>query len=183
MKNLKRLASTLALLILGGYLLGHFKMNVTQPDYMDSYFEQIEAQISNRDVRNTEVSQSDVAWHLDHMLKAINNISKELSESDPAQFTSEFNPIRTVVLTSNIIPRGAAQAPASVKPPDDISTQAIYDQLAQAKKNAKMVFEQVDENGHFNHNEFGVLNKSQAMRLMQVHTHHHLKIINDILNQ
>ena len=181
MKKLKITASIIDIIILGGYLLTQSKMHVTQADYMDPYFERIEARIGDRDAKNTEVSASDVAWHLDHILKAINNISKELSESDPQEFDSEFNPIRVVVLTSNIIPRGVAQAPASVRPPDEITTEAIYAQLTQAKENAKMVFDRVDENGHFNHNEFGVLNKPQAMRLMQVHTHHHLKIIDDIL--
>jgi len=48
-------------------------------------------QLPNRDQLNTEVSAVAVSWHLDHMLKAINNIYSILENSDSSKYESQLN--------------------------------------------------------------------------------------------
>lgn len=141
---------------------------------------EIENYIPQRDSINPEVSKADIAWHLDHMLKTVNEISKVLKASNPNDFKSSLNAPRTMSLTFGYIPRGAAQSPEIVRPPEVILTKDIISQLQKAEQNIK-VLNSLDENTYFEHPVFGIINKEMAIRFIQVHTNHHLKIIEDIL--
>ena len=149
-------------------------------DFLDKELAEIESLIEKRDVKNTAVSQADVAWHLDHSLKVVNRLSESLSTSNPEDFASELNMSRLVVFTTGIIPRGRAQASEEVLPPAEIRTEDILAQLATARTNLTGLSD-LDEKAHMEHPVFRTLDKGQTKRLMKVHTRHHLKIIRDIL--
>ena len=178
----RKLIFALIIVSLGLFLLTYFKMNISDPEFMDDQLAEIERLIPERDALNSEVSQVPIAWHLDHMLKTINNICVALEASDPAEFESSFDFTRTMSLTLNYIPRGRAQAPDAVKPPDIIHTEALSAQLQEARTRLQQAF-QLDEDAHFDHPIFGTINRGNTLRFIEVHTNHHLKIINDILQQ
>ncbi len=177
---MKRFLKIIIFLALAIFFFAKLKMNTNQSDFLESYLNEVESFIEQRDVINTEVSQADVAWHLDHMLKTVNQIYLSLEDSDPEDFDSSFSMIRTVSLSMNYIPRGRAQSPQSVTPPENILTQDIYSQLEEARQNATKMLE-LDKYAYFDHPVFGLLKRSQSMRFLQVHTNHHLKIIRDII--
>ena len=154
----------------------------TPPDanFMSGRLNEIERYFVFRDLSNEEVSTVDVAWQLDHTLKAINNITIALENSNPADYQINFNLSRTFVFTRGDFPRGVAQAPASVIPPAKISNQALLDQLKIARDKLPKMHD-LDQNCSYNHDVFGLLNRDQTARLIEVHTDHHLKIIRDIL--
>lgn len=158
------------------------KMSASDPEALSALINEVEQKIQYSDSLNIEVSQAVVAWHLDHLLITMNNISDSLKISNPNEFESSFNPRKLIVLTSGIIPRGVAQSPASVRPPDIILTEDIQANLKSARENLLLVLD-LDENVYFNHPVFGKLNKAQTLRFLQVHTNHHLKIVRDILKE
>ena len=149
-------------------------------DFLDDEFAKIENYIPKRDVKNTTISQADVAWHLDHILKTINQISTNLENSNPNNYQSTFSLQQVIVHTTGTIPRGVAQSPQSVRPPDIILTEAIFLQLKQAKEHLDKI-NSLDENAFIEHPVFKNLDRDQTRRFIKIHTKHHLKIIKDIL--
>ena len=138
--------------------------------------------IEKRDSRRTEISEVDVAWHVDHCLKTINRIYGRLEDSNPEEYTGNFSLSRTLIYTWGDFPRGVAESPKVVRPPDNISTDSLYQQLETARKNIQKLAE-LPANSHFKHPTFKVLNRKQSLRFLEIHTHHHIKIIRDILKK
>ena len=129
---------------------------------------------------NLKVSNANVAWQIDHLLRVINGITKALEQSDSEQFNSSFNLWRTVFLTLNYLPRGKAKAPKKVMPVTVISEDDLIRRLSFAKENSSKL-EKLPILAHFSHPMFGDLHKKQAEKFIRIHTEHHLKIIRDIL--
>ena len=151
-----------------------------QKGFMSDRMDEIERYFSYRSMANDRISKVDVAWQLDHILKAIINITNTLEESDPQDYYFNINPARTFVFNIGDFPRGVAQAPASVMPPEIITDEALADQLKLAR-NKMEIIQGLPEKSSFNHSEFGLLDRNEAARLIEVHTDHHLKIVRDIL--
>mgnify|MGYP000070305931 CR=1 FL=1 len=158
------------------------RMNQSNPEVLLPQLSEIETHIEVRDVKNIDVSKADIAWHLDHMLKTINRLTEALENSDPSAYKSSFNVPRIMSLTAGFIPRGRAESPQNVRPPEIILTDDILRQLLEVRKNIEKL-QNLDDNANFNHPVFGMLNKSQTIRFLEVHTNHHLKIVADILEQ
>ena len=83
-------------------------------------------------------------------------------------------------LFTRYIPRGKGKAPKIVMPTDDIKEEQLRDQLSLARKNIDDI-SSINGNATFKHPYFGVLNKKQTIKFVEVHTKHHLKIMRDIL--
>ncbi|MCL6267514.1 hypothetical protein [Flagellimonas myxillae] len=158
------------------------KVNLSSDSFLDSEFSKIQAAISHRDALSPKVSKVDVAWHLDHMLKTIIFICNALAKSNPAEYKSSFNLTRAIIYTFGGFPRGVAKSPRVVRPPDVILTEEIQQQIVTAKESLKTL-KHLDENVHFNHPYFNILNKKQSIRFIKIHTGHHLKIVRDIIKK
>ena len=156
------------------------RMNQSNPKVLLPQLSEIENNIKSRDATNKEVSKADVAWHLDHMLKTINRLTEALESSNPTTYKTSFNVPRIMSLTAGVIPRGRAESPQNVRPPAIILTDDILRQLLEARKNIEEL-QNLEDNANFNHPVFGMLNKAQTIRFLEVHTNHHLKIVADIL--
>lgn len=150
--------------------------------FLDDKLAEVESHIEQRDQLNPKVSQVDVAWHVDHILKVNNSVFEALADSDPSLYDQDFNFLRFLVLTTGNIPRGAGQAPESVRPPEEILTEDIYAQMDTVRANL-VKLEELDADSYMDHPVFGILDKKQVKRFMKVHTEHHLKIIRDILGE
>ncbi|RNC87827.1 MAG: DUF1569 domain-containing protein [Winogradskyella sp.] len=158
------------------------KMNQNNPEVLHGLLDSVENYIEYRDEINTDVSTVDVAWQLDHILKVMNRITEALEKSKPENYSSSVNVMRVMSLTCNYIPRGRAQSPEIVKPPDVIHTEDIYTQLEEARNNI-IKLKSLNDNSYFKHFVFGKLNKAQTIRFIEVHTNHHLKIVKDIIGK
>ncbi|MEM6343907.1 MAG: DUF1569 domain-containing protein [Bacteroidota bacterium] len=139
-----------------------------------------ESHIPARDAINPPVSKVSVAWHLDHGLKVINGIYFALQKSDPSQYKRSYNLSREAIYLAGAMPRGVAKSPKSVLPPDEILETDIQKQLNQARANIEKL-KALPKNAYFKHPYFGMLNRDQSIRFLEIHTEHHLKIIRDIL--
>ena len=153
---------------------------LTQPEFLAAELVEIESMLLYRDFLSEEVSKVDVAWHMDHSLKVINKVIKSLHSSDPDEYRKEFNFIRMVVLATGRMPRGVGKAPAGVLPPDEIITQDIMTQLAEAELSLASL-NAAHRQSHFDHPVFGLLDLEDTRKFLKIHTNHHLAIIRDII--
>lgn len=156
-------------------------MKQNKANCLSDPLDNIESLIPEKDVKNESVSKADVAWHLDHVLKTVNEVTKSLENSNPKDFKSGFNIPRIMSLTFGFIPRGREQSPSVVRPPEKILTKDIISQLEEARKNID-VLNKLNKKAHFKHPVFGTIDKPTSIRFIEVHTKHHLRIINDILS-
>ncbi len=133
-----------------------------------------------RDSKNLEVSEADVAWHMDHIFLVVDQIYKSLEQSEDNDYNNEFNMKRAYVFTFNNMPRGKATAPDSVRPKGNVDSDILRLHYQQALTTVEK-FSNLPEKKHFNHRVLGPMNRDETVKFLAIHTEHHLKIIRDIL--
>jgi hypothetical protein len=151
-----------------------------EPQSLIPFINELESYLSLKDKRKASVSTSDVAWQIDHSLKVINLVSETLLKSNPNEYKSNFNKWRLLFFSVGYFPRGKVRAPKYVSPTGIITTENLSSQIQRAHQNIE-ILNCANKHAHFKHFIFGVLDKKQTIRFLQIHTNHHLKIIRDIL--
>lgn len=147
---------------------------------LNQLLSEIENHIPFKDKRNDLVSKSDIGWQLDHSLKVFNLVCESLLKSNPNEYKGGFNKWRLLFFTLGYFPRGKVKAPKFVRPPEIITTEDIKQQLNLANKNLEQL-SVANKNTFFKHFIFKNLNKKHTFRFLEIHTNHHLKIVNDIM--
>ena len=142
---------------------------------------ELESKIPFVEQRKEAVSQVTVGWHLEHSLLALIKMISALEHSNPSEYKGKFNVKRSIVFILGKFPRGRAKAPDSVKPGEEISLDSINTLLEKAKQKI-MLFEKLNPGKFFTHPVFGDLQVKKARRIIVIHTYHHIKIINEIIN-
>jgi hypothetical protein len=140
----------------------------------------IESYIQHSERINTNVSKVNVAWQLDHSLKVINSVVKNMHNSDPVLYKDNFSFLGKLLLKLKFFPRGKAKAPKYVMPSETILIDDIKTQLAEARQNIKTIPD-LDKNAFFKHPLFGNVNTWRVIQFLDAHTNHHLKIVKSIL--
>jgi hypothetical protein len=140
---------------------------------------QLESYIANYEKVNLAVSQSSIGWHIDHSLMVINGIIDQLKKSNPEQYKWQFNWIRIFIQIINKIPRGKGKAPKAVQPSESSSIEILNSKL-QIANDSIIELENLEPNNYFKHPYFGNLNLKTTIWFLELHTKHHLEIIEDI---
>jgi hypothetical protein len=146
---------------------------------IDSYVNQLENHIPKYQVKHSKVSQSTIGWQIDHSLKVINSVIITLQSSDPSSYKNNFSFLGKFFFTLGFFPRGKARAPKYVRPPETILKEDLVSQVQLANSNIK-ILQGLDKNAFFKHPLFGNINTRRVHRFLELHTKHHLKIIEDI---
>jgi hypothetical protein len=141
---------------------------------------EIESKIEFRNSKNISVSKSDVAWHLDHVLRVTNGIASIVLTSKPEDYENNFNIKRSLIFLIGKMPRGKARAPKTVVSDGEITLSDLQSKVERAKSLLHN-FHYCTSQKHFRHPYFGSLNLKQTIRFLEIHTKHHLKIVDDIL--
>jgi hypothetical protein len=144
------------------------------------YVNELRTFIPEADKLNVKVSGSNVGWHIDHSLLVLSQIIVAMEASDPANYQFRFNFKRFLAFSMNRFPRGAAKAPKQVKPTDAFNktnTIAAFENIMLRLT----VLENLAPNHFFLHPFFGKLNKKAAIKMLTIHTAHHILIIKDII--
>ncbi|MBT8384256.1 MAG: hypothetical protein KJO83_00950 [Bacteroidia bacterium] len=149
---------------------------------LEKIINDLEQKIDHADKLAANISEKAVDWHIDHSLKVIIAVVNALQNSDPADYKWKFNFIRFYIFTVGSIPRGKGKAPKSVLPADHIIKENLLLQLKEAKERLKII-EKLPLNSNFKHPYFGILNVKMTTTFLDIHTKHHLKIINDIVSK
>ncbi|MEQ8909511.1 MAG: DUF1569 domain-containing protein [Vicingaceae bacterium] len=149
---------------------------------VEKYLDQIERYIPLHEKSNKSVSQVNVGWQLDHCLNVIIKVSKAIKDSDPSNYQAKFHLTYEVLNVLFWLPRGKGRSPKSVLPDEQITQESLEEKLKQARLLLKQLPSLTDKK-YFEHPLFGDLKKERAIRFLGLHTHHHLKIVRDILGQ
>ena len=141
---------------------------------------ELENQISNSESLNLAISKSSVGWHIEHTLLTINVIIDRLKNSDPNDYTWKFNFPKILVFTINKIPRGRAQSPVPVQPKNNFTIDTLKQHVESTKR--KLTELQIlKPTNYIEHPVFGKLKLKHTIKFLEIHTKHHIHIINDIL--
>lgn len=149
---------------------------------LNDLLQQIENAIPHWEKQNTAISLATVGWQLDHSLLVINGIIAQLAQSNPNHYQWRPNWKRTYIQLRNSIPRGKAKAPKPVRPAEIITIEGLQTKLTLAQKNI-ILLESLPNNSYFTHPYFGDLNLKATIWFLKLHTLHHLKIVDDIINK
>ena len=147
---------------------------------LEILLDQFESRIPLFEKENLAISKSNIGWHIEHSLLTLNGVIKFLTHSNPKDYKWKFNFIRIIVLKTGKIPRGKAKAPQIVVPKDTISKTQLLANLEQTRK-LILELETISNDHYFEHPFLGKLKKKAAIRFLEIHTNHHLKIIEDII--
>lgn len=142
--------------------------------------DKLESHVLHARVLNSAISKADIAWHIEHSCLVIIKIIETIQKSHPSKFESKFSLKKSIVFLTGNFPRGAAKAPSSVLPSENVSTEHLTESIAKARASVHALLN-CEKNQYFLHPIFGNLNSLQTFRFLAIHTNHHLKIINDIL--
>ncbi len=151
-------------------------------DALPVLLQRLYAHIPLHEKRNTAISQGGVGWHIQHSLMVISGIIEQVKKSDPLLYKWKFNLLRSIVFFKKTLPRGKAKAPSRVIPREEITptTLQTFFEMAQQKI---IELEQLEAHNYFTHAYFGDLNLQQTKKMILIHTHHHLKIVEDIIKK
>jgi len=148
---------------------------------INAQLDKINSLLKSEDKFNKDISNWSSYKQLEHILIVKKNLTeliiknKEPEEKKPRTFLSY------VVLIFGHIPRGKAKAPSIVEP-QGVAQKELEKLLDEVKESIEGIREgkyQADL-VVMNHPYFGGLTSSECLRFLEVHTNHHLKIINDI---
>jgi hypothetical protein len=146
---------------------------------LDILINQLEASIPKFEKYSATISKSNIGWHIDHALMVLIGIIDTTSKSDPSIYKWEFNFKRFVVMARRKIPRGKAKAPKSVIPKGDYNLDSLKNKIAIAKSKLEELM-QMPSNKYFPHPGLGNMKLKQTIKFLEIHTSHHLRIIEEI---
>ena len=141
----------------------------------------LETKIPYNEKLNTAVSASSVGWHIQHTVLAAHKMIAAVEQSNPENYRWTFNLKRTLVFTLNKIPRGKGKAPKSVLPTEAFNPDSLLSDI-QLLKEKIHTLDSLPANHFFNHPYFGSLNVKGTQKILELHTRHHIDIINEIIN-
>jgi hypothetical protein len=148
---------------------------------IEKYMSRLEENIVRYQLINEKISASAVGWHIEHTLLTLNAIIGQLLKSKPDEYKWKFNFFKVVILTTGKIPRGKGKAPQIVRPKNSLTPEGLQQHLEATKKTISEL-RNINADRFFLHPYFGNLKLKDTIRFLEIHTNHHLKIIEDIVN-
>ena len=145
-----------------------------------SAIDELEAWIPERDRFCESVSGWTVGMQVHHALQVIESVAVMVAESEPGAKKPGFSFWRTVTMVTGRIPRGRAKAPKGVRPPEQPSLDEL-ERMARVARESLQRLVDADPESYFNHHIFGVVQRDPAIRFVDIHSRHHLRIIKEIV--
>jgi hypothetical protein len=140
--------------------------------------QELETKIPLQNVLQTSVSASSIGWHIEHTLLTINKIAEATKISNADNYKFVFKPLKYIVYLTRKIPRGKAKNPKLVEP--EFFDEITLKNHLQKTKTSILELVSIEKNKYFKHPFFGNLKLNDTIKFFEIHTMHHLKIINDI---
>jgi len=147
---------------------------------------ELETKLAVCDVYEIEVSAWSVANHLEHVLRAHIAILQQIEKhfSHEPEKGKRLTLLGRFVLLFGRFPKGFAKAP-NLSAPRGCTESELRDYLTEFEATCERLQQNIPEltKSHyaFPHPFFGQMSIKQWLRLIEVHTRHHLRIIENIL--
>ncbi|TDI84345.1 MAG: DUF1569 domain-containing protein [Caldithrix sp.] len=132
-------------------------------------------------VRNEKVSKWTVGMQIEHCLLGTRGICSALVKSKPNAGKIKKGFLRRIIFLTGTIPRGRGKSPDAALPNEQTTESELRELLAEASLSAQKAAES-DCDCWWKHFAFGVMKRDEALRFVEIHNKHHLKIISDILS-
>jgi len=145
-------------------------------------FHSLQLYLTDVEKENKTVSRATVGWHVEHCLLIINSSLKGLKYTNPDEYKPVNSFKKVMTLWFQYIPKGKLQAPKPFVPIGIPSKESIEKLIENAKEHLSNVAD-LSENSFIKHPHLGPLNKAATFKFLKVHTHHHIKIIQEILRE
>jgi hypothetical protein len=130
----------------------------------------------------TTISKWSIANHIDHLIAVNSGILKVIFQRRTA-IPGKMNLIGYIVLFTNFMPRGRAQAPEKMVPTDR-SASELLQELNVSRTKLEILLQDpsllASPHAILPHPYFGALSAWQWLRFVAVHNHHHLKIVREL---
>lgn len=140
----------------------------------------LESYIPYSEVADPNVSRGAAGWHIAHTLLTINVVADALISSNPEEYQWKFDWKRSFLLAVGKIPRGKIRAPEAVQVRQESDQTALAAQVAATREKIKALPDLQTRN-FFTHPFLGKIKLTPAVRFLCIHTQHHLKIIEDLV--
>lgn len=131
----------------------------------------------------TDVSRWSPLLHAEHLVRAGQGSLGQLEKALDRDGGPALKPQGWLVLTLNWIPRGKGKAPEAAVP-QGIERAPVATELRAFRDRIEALEDRLDEiaagRGRASHPFFGGLTPTRWIRFLEVHHHHHLKIVEDI---
>ena len=150
-------------------------------DKIEIQLQKIESLLSKIDLTNEKISKASVGWHLEHLLLILNSSLKGLTMTNPTDYNPKFSLKKFVFLNFGMIPRGKIRAPKQFIPLEVPTRESILKLMNLAKTRLEAV-KNLPEKSFITHPFLGDFDKKTTLRFLWLHSNHHLKIVDDILN-
>ncbi|MEI8074353.1 MAG: DinB family protein [Bacteroidota bacterium] len=146
---------------------------------LEEQLDLLESKIPEYELLNTSISTSNIGWHIEHSLLVISGIIETTANSNPKDYQWAFNWRQILVFIQGKIPRGKARAPKAVQPQINYTIESLTEHVTSTRAKLEKL-KQLDKDKYFKHPGLGNLNLKQTIKFLEIHTNHHLKIINEI---
>lgn len=146
---------------------------------MSSTVDELASWIPRLDQSNPKVSNWTVGQQIYHCLVATTTIAKSVTGSDPGSEVPSFSLPRFVVMTLGWIPRGKGKAPKGSQPESQPTSEELQALVGPAKE-ALAAAAGAPADAFWRHFKFGVMPRDNALKFIEIHNRHHLRIIEDI---
>ncbi len=148
---------------------------------LEKLLQKIELLLPEIDKENEKVSRASVGWHLEHSLLILNGSLKGLAMTNPDNYNPKFSIKKFIFLNFGVIPRGKIKSPKQFIPSETPSKESI-DKLLNLAKERLEAIKNLPSKSYITHPFLGDLDKKTTIKFLGLHTNHHLKIIDDVLN-
>jgi hypothetical protein len=142
------------------------------------YLDDLRGAVKHADV-SAPLSQWSVGMHVHHCCLAMISIGKGLAKSALPSPPSKPSPRKLIALKFGFIPRGRAKNPSRTDP-QVLPADQLFGLIDEAERQLA-ASATVDPGQWISHPIFGTLRRDAALRFVEVHNRHHLKIVRDIL--
>lgn len=134
-------------------------------------------------LRSDKVSAWSIEQQMEHILAVDFSILDGLEKETMVDAPKPFRMIGRLILFVGHIPRGRGRSPEKLKP-TGVTTEQLTARINEARERVVALARDQralrTNRAHMNHPFFGGLRALQWVRFLDVHQHHHVKIIRDI---
>jgi hypothetical protein len=145
-------------------------------------FEALVSWVGQRDCFHAPTSSWNVGQQIEHCCLVIGGVHEALAKSQPPAPRARISLVRRGVFLTGRIPRGRAKAPKSVHPAAVPDRAHLETCLERAREQVEAI-RALGADAWFKHFVFDVLRRDEALRFLQIHTDHHLRIMRQIASR